>query len=77
MLTDGFDHIDQRHFAEGGFAYVYKATYKGQLVAAKALKTTSMDDLENAHKVGSLVFSIATQPVHCSHRIFSALRRRS
>ena len=77
MLTDGFDHIDKLPFANGGFADVYKATYKGQLVVAKALKTTSMDDLENVHKVGSLILCMAAQFVHCSHQIFSALRRRS
>ena len=53
MLTDGFDHIEQRPFTSGGFADVYKATYKGQLVVAKALKTTAVDDLENVHKVSS------------------------
>ena len=71
MLTDGFDHIDQRPFANGGFADVYKATYKGQMVVAKALKTTSMDDLENVHRVGGFVFCTAAQPVHVS---FPALR---
>ena len=54
MLTEGFDEIDERPFTSGGFADVYKATYKGQLVVAKALKTTSVDDLENVHKVSGL-----------------------
>ena len=71
MLTDGFDHIDKRPFANGGFADVYKATYKGQLVAAKALKTTSIDDLENVHRVGGFVFCPVSQPIHVS---FPALR---
>ena len=51
MLTDGFDDLESRPFTSGGFADVYKATYKGLPVVAKALKTTSMDDLENVHKV--------------------------
>lgn len=50
-LTDGFDNLESRPFTSGGFADVYKATYKGQLVVAKALKTTTMEDLENVHKV--------------------------
>lgn len=76
MLTDGFDHIDQRPFASGGFADVYKATYKGQPVVAKALKTAHVNDLENVHKV-SLTFCFVVRSVHCSHRISSALQRRS
>jgi hypothetical protein len=55
MLTDGFDHIEPRPFANGGFANVYRATYKGQLVVAKALKATSVRDLENVHKVWGLI----------------------
>jgi hypothetical protein len=51
MLTEGFDNIETRPFTNGGFADVYKATYKGQLVVAKALKTTAVGDLENVHKV--------------------------
>ena len=51
MLTGGFDDIEARPFTSGGFADVYKATYKGQPVVAKALKTTAVDDLENVHKV--------------------------
>ena len=76
MLTDGFDHIDQRPFASGGFADVYKATYKGQLVVAKALKTASVNDLENVHKV-SITFCLVVPPIRCSHRISSVLQRRS
>ena len=56
---------------------MYKATYKGQLVVAKALKTTAMDDLENVHRVSSLIFYVVAQPVHGSRPIPSALRRRS
>jgi len=56
MLTEGFDHIEERPFTCGGFADVYRATYKGQPVVAKALKTTSMDNLENVHKVGGVIF---------------------
>ena len=55
MLTGGFDHIEQRPFASGGFADIYKATYEGQLVSAKALKTNALDDLKNVHKVSSPV----------------------
>ena len=51
MLTDGFDRLDTQPFASGGFADLYRATYKGQPVVAKALKTTSLDDLENVHRV--------------------------
>ena len=56
MLTDGFDHIESRPFTSSGFADLYRATYKGQPVVAKALKTTSLDDLENMHKVSGLIF---------------------
>jgi hypothetical protein len=55
MLTDGFDNLELRPFTSGGFADVYRATYKGQPVVAKALKITSMDDLENVHKVSGLI----------------------
>ena len=55
MLAEGFDNIEPRPFASGGFADVYRATYKGRLVVAKALKTTSMDDLDNVHKVCDLI----------------------
>ena len=72
MLIDGFDHIDELPFANGGFADVYKATYKGQLVVAKALKTTSMDDLENVHKVSSLS-SAWYHSLFTAHITFSAL----
>ena len=51
MLTDGFDDLESQPFTSGGFADVYKATYKGLPVVAKALKTTSIDDFENVHKV--------------------------
>ena len=54
MLTDGFDDLESRPFTSGGFADVYKATYKGLPVVAKVLKTTSVDDLENVHKVSDL-----------------------
>jgi hypothetical protein len=57
MLTDGFDDLESRPFTSGGFADVYKATYKGLPVVAKALKTTSMDDLENVHKVSVRVLA--------------------
>ena len=64
MLTDGFDHIESRPFTSGGFADLYKATYKGQPVVAKALKTTSLDDLENVHKVSGPVFCTTVQSVY-------------
>jgi len=56
MLTDGFDHIETRPFTSGGFADVYKATYKGKPVVAKALRTTSVENPENVHKVSGLIF---------------------
>ena len=56
MLTEGFDHIEERPFTCGGFADVYKATYKGQCVVAKALKTTSVENLDNVHKVSGVIF---------------------
>ena len=62
MLTDGFDHIEPRPFTSGGFADVYQAKYKGQLVVAKALKTTAMDDLENVHKVSGRIFCTILRP---------------
>ena len=55
MLTEGFGGIEEQPFTSGGFADVYKATYKGQLVAAKALKTETLYDLENVHKVSGLI----------------------
>ena len=54
-LTQVFDHIDERPFTSGGFADVYRATYKGQPVVAKALKTTCMENFENVHKVGGVI----------------------
>jgi len=68
MLTDGFDDIEARPFTSGGFADVYRATYKGKPVVAKALKTTAVDDLENVHKVSGLVFCtiVRSAQVTCS-----------
>ena len=71
MLTDGFDNLESRPFTSGGFADVYKAMYKGQPVVAKALKTTTVDDLENVHKVSGLISGQTVQPVHPT---FTALR---
>lgn len=71
MLTEGFDHIDERPFTCGGFADVYKAIYKGQPVVAKALKTTSVENLDNVHKVSGVIFctiaryAYATFPALC------------
>ena len=70
MLTDGFDHIEPRPFTSGGFADVYKAKYKGQLVVAKALKTTAMDDLENVHKVSGQIFCTILRPAQCTFPAF-------
>ena len=55
MLADGFDNIEARPFTSGRSADVYRATYKGQPVVAKVLKTTSMDDLDNVCKVCDLI----------------------
>jgi hypothetical protein len=60
-LTEGFDDIEARPLTCGGFVDVYKATYKGLPVVAKALKTTSIDDLENTHKVSGLIFCVIVQ----------------
>ena len=57
MLTEGFDHIEERPFTRGGFADVYRATYKGQPVVAKVLKTTPMDNLEKVHEVSGVVYA--------------------
>jgi hypothetical protein len=71
MLTDGFDNLESRPFTSGGFADVYRATYKGQPVVAKALKTTTMDDLETVHEVSGLISGKILRPAHAT---FSALR---
>jgi len=55
-LTDGFDHIEGQPLASGAFADVYKATYKGQPVVAKAFKTTSVENSEDLHRVSGLIF---------------------
>ena len=70
MLTEGFDHIEERPFTCGGFADVYKATYKGQCVVAKALKTTSVENLDNVHKVSGVIFCSI---VRYAYARFSAL----
>ena len=56
MLTEGFDHIEDRPFTCGGFADVYRATYKGQPVVVKAIRTTAMDSLENVCKASGINF---------------------
>jgi len=61
MLTDGFDDIEAQPFRSCGFADVYRATYKGQPVVAKALKTIALGDLENVHKVSGLIFCAIVQ----------------
>lgn len=55
ILTEGLDDIEARPFTSGGFADLYKATYKGQPVVVKTLKVTSMDNIENVHKVSGLI----------------------
>ena len=70
MLKEGFDDIEERPFTSGGFADVYRATYKGQPVVAKALKTTSVENLENLHKVRDLIFCATTRSAYVA---FSAL----
>ena len=70
MLKEGFDEIEERPFTSGGFAHVYRATYKGQLVAAKALKTTALDNLENLHNVSGPNLCRTTRPTYIP---FSAL----
>ena len=73
MLTEGFDSIEARPFTSGGFADVYKATYKGRLVVAKALNATAVGDLENVHKVGGPISRTIVQFVEVP---FLALRER-
>ena len=69
-LTEGFDHIDQRPFTCGGFSDVYRATYKGQQMAVKTLKTTSMDNIEDVHKVSHLIFCAIAQPAYAISSAF-------
>lgn len=57
MLIDQFDNIAAEPFTSGGFADLYRATYKGQSVVAKTLKAASVHDVENATKVSSLTSS--------------------
>ena len=63
-LTEGFDNIEERPFAKGGFAYVYRATYKGKQVVAKALKVTPVDNLDNVHKVSGLIFRMIVRSAY-------------
>ena len=70
MLTDRFDNLESRPFTSGGFADVYRATYKGKPVVAKALKTTAVDDLENVHKVSGLVFGHILQIAYAASSAF-------
>ena len=55
-LTDGFDYIGGLPRAGGTFAVVYKATYKGQPVVAKAFTTMSMESSRDLHRVCGLIF---------------------
>jgi len=63
MLTDGFDTIEARPAFAYGLPGMYKATYKGKLVVAKALKTTASDDLENIRRVGGLILYTRSYPL--------------
>ena len=56
-LADEFDDVEPGPFTSGGFADLYRATYKGQPVVAKALKSTYVDGASSEHvrKVSSLV----------------------
>jgi hypothetical protein len=51
ILTDGFDDIEERPFASGGSADLYKATYMGRQVVAKTLKAASGYNPEDSYKV--------------------------
>ena len=73
ILTDGFDNIETRPFASGGFADLYKATHRGKPVVVKALKNacTGDPDSENVRKVSNL---ICGQILHSDHTKSLALR---
>ena len=51
VLTDELYNLETQPFTSGEFTSVYKAMYKGQQVAAKALKDASVDELEDVHEV--------------------------
>ena len=53
---------------------MYRATYRGQPVVAKALKTTSVDDPENVHKVSGIM---SGQFAQFAYATFPALREGS
>ena len=53
MITEGFDRIDERPFICSRIADVYRATYKGQPVVAKALRIMWMVNSKNVHKVSA------------------------
>lgn len=46
ILTGELEEIDKEPFNGGGFSYVYKATYGGQMVVAKVLKIDTHGDLK-------------------------------
>lgn len=71
MLTEGLDDIEERPFTSGGFRDVYRATYKGQLVAVKTLKTTSTDHLEKVYKVGGLIFCTIMRSIYIIFQRFA------
>ena len=70
-LTDEFDNLESRPFASGLFADVYKATYKGQPLVAKALKNASVDDFENVHKVSGLSSGQIVESAHAQSQRFA------
>jgi len=63
MLTDGFDDIEERSFTGGGFADVYRATYKGQPVVVKALETNAFN-LRDVNEVSGLIFCAVVRSVY-------------
>ena len=66
ILTNEFDNIEAQPFTSGGFADLYRATYKGQQVVVKALKNASAGepDSENVRKVGSIICGRIVQFAH-------------
>ena len=56
MLTEEFDHIEERPRTRGGFVDVYRTTDKGQPEVVSAFEIMSMGNLENVHMVSGVIF---------------------
>ena len=62
MIQEGLQKTDDYAFTSGGFADVYRGTYKGQKVAIKAFRIYAQGDLMQVRKVTLFLLRLTGTP---------------